>query len=58
MKDFTDEQLRYLCDAIIETKIETESISRLDVFNLLNDELTRREELADLDFDDCDGCKL
>ncbi len=67
MDDFrlTDEQLRYLCDLIIQNMGDMPKPDDLctGTFRVLNAEATRREELAEaasglsLD-DDCDGCKL
>ena len=61
MDDFklTDEQLRWMADFIINNK--TESATGKECFDLIDKELTRREELAEavafLD-DDCLSCKL
>jgi hypothetical protein len=57
MKDFTDEQLRYLCDLIINAEGVTKPTKRADIFNMIDSELTRREDIASLD-DDCLSCKL
>lgn len=65
MDDFklTDEQLRYLCDLVINHNNVTpdQNEIRSVVYENMDAELTRREELAEavafLD-DDCLSCKL
>ena len=57
MNEFTDGQLQYLCDLVIKHSDDT--ILCADTFLVLSDELDKREELANLDFDDdCLSCKL
>ncbi len=58
MNNFTDEQLRFLADLIINTETLGEQYEiGIGTLWLLDTELNRREEVAGLDFE-CDSCTL
>jgi len=54
MNDFTDKEVAEMLVVFSGFSGPT----KVSISDKLEEELERRKELSDLDFDDCDGCKL
>lgn len=58
MNDFTADELSVLVDLLKRAEISSEESLALDLQARFASALTERQELEDLDFEDCLSCKL
>ncbi len=58
MNDFTVEELSVLVDLCARAAINTDEELAIELQQRLKNALLERQELAELDFEDCLSCKL